>query len=99
MRPVGSAAELERRRIRAVELLEQGESPGVVARIFGVHPKSLYRWRRQARQGGGLAAKPVEGPKPRLSIGQIGELEQLLLQGATAHGWVNDLWTAGRVPP
>jgi transposase len=97
MRPVGSAAELERRRIRAVELLEQGESPGVVARILGVRPTSLRRWRRQARQGGGLAAKPAEGPKPRLSAGQICELEQLLLLGATAHGWVNDLWTAGRV--
>jgi transposase len=97
MRPVGSAAELERRRIRAVELLEQGESPGVVARILGVRPTSLHRWWRQARQGGGLAAKPAEGPKPRLSAGQIGELAQLLLQGATAHGWVNDLWTAGRV--
>jgi transposase len=97
MRPIGSAAELERRRIRAVELLEQGESPSVVARILGVHETSLHRWRRLARQEGGLAAKPAEGPKPRLSDEQIGELEQLLLKGATAHGWVNDLWTAGRV--
>ena len=49
MRPIGSAAELERRRIRAVHLVEQGESPGVVARILGVHPTSLHRWRRLAR--------------------------------------------------
>jgi transposase len=97
MRPIGSAAELERRRIRAVELVEQGESPRVVARILGVHLTSLHRWRRQVRQAGGLAAKPAEGPKPRLSNVQLGELEQLLLQGATAHGWVNNLWTAGRV--
>jgi transposase len=97
MRPVGSAAELERRRIRAVELVEQGESRGGVARILGIHPGSISRWRRQARHGGGLAAKPAEGPKPRLSAGQLGEREQLLLRGATAHGWVNDLWTAGRV--
>jgi len=97
MRPIGSAAELERRRIRAVELIKQGESPSVVSRILGVHPKTLYLWQRQSRQEGGLAAKPVEGPKPRLSDGEIAELEQLLLLGATAHGWVNDLWTAGRV--
>jgi transposase len=97
VRPKGNAAELERRRIRAVELVEQGESPGVVARILGVHLKSLQRWRQQARQERGLAAKPVEGPEPRLSNGQLGELEQLLLKGATAHGWVNDLWTASRV--
>lgn len=44
MRPTGSAADLERRRIRAVELIEQGESPGVVARILGIHPRSLSRW-------------------------------------------------------
>ena len=97
MRPIGSAAELERRRIRTVELIKQGESPSVVSRILGVHPKTLYLWQRQSRQEGGLAAKPVEGPKPRLSDGEIAELEQLLLLGATAHGWVNDLWTAGRV--
>jgi transposase len=97
MRPKGSAADLERRRIRAVELVAQGESPSLVARILGVHPTSLHRWQRQARQEGGLSAKPAAGPKPRLSDGQIGELEQLLLQGATAHGWVNNLWTAGRV--
>ncbi len=97
MRPVGSASELERRRIRAVELVDQGESPSLVARILGVHETSVHLWRRQARQEGGLAAKPAEGPKPRLSDGQLGELEQLLLQGATAHGWVNNLWTAGRV--
>jgi transposase len=44
-----------------------------------------------------LAAKPTEGPKPRLSDVQLAELEELLLKGATAHGWVNDLWTAARV--
>lgn len=97
MRPKGSAAELERRRIRAVDLVEQGESPSVVAHILGVHPTSLCRWRRQARQEKGLAAKPAEGPKPRLSEVQLAELEQLLVKGATAHGWVNNLWTAGRV--
>jgi transposase len=97
MRPKGSAAELERRRFRAVELIQQGESPSVVASILGIHPTSLHRWKRQARQAGGLKAKPATGPKRRLSDGQLGELEQMLLQGATAHGWVNNLWTAGRV--
>jgi transposase len=83
--------------MRAVELVKQGDSASLVARILGVHETSVHRWRRQARQEGGVAAKPAEGPKPRLSDGQIGELEQLLLEGATAHGWVNNLWTAGRV--
>src|SRR5262245_39952497 len=59
MRPKGRAAELERRRIRAVELVEQGESLNVVARILGVQAGSIYRWRRLARQEGGLAARPI----------------------------------------
>lgn len=87
---------MERRRRRAVELLDEGESPSLVARILGVHETSVHRWRR-ARQGAGLAAKPLLGPKPRLSDEDLRGLEQLLLQGAKHHGWDNALWTAQRV--
>jgi transposase len=97
MRPKGTAAELERRRRRAVELVEQGESPTVVARILGVRPSSLHRWRRMAQQPHGLQAKPVPGPIPRLSDYQLHKLEYFLRQGAHQHGWPNRLWTAGRV--
>jgi transposase len=97
MRPKGGATELERRRRHAVALLHQGESPTVVARILGVHRVTLYTWLRKEQQPGGLAAKPRLGHTPRLSDVQLGELEELLLKGATAHGWVNNLWTAGRV--
>ena len=97
MRPEGTATELERRRQRAVQLVEQGESPTVVARILGVTPSSLHRWRRMAQQTDGLTAKPVSGAKRRLTDPQLAELERLLLQGATRHGYPNDLWTAARV--
>jgi len=98
MRPIGSAQELERRRRRAVELMRRGESPTVIARILGVCRTSLYRWLAKAGQSpDGLAAKPHPGPRPRLTDAQVGELERLLLQGAGAHGWHNDLWTAHRV--
>src|SRR6266540_7059398 len=86
MRPQGTAAELERRRRRAVALVAQGEAPAVVARILGVTPSSLHRWRRLARQGDTLAAKPVPGAKRRLTDSQLSELEQLLRRGATHHG-------------
>jgi transposase len=78
-------------------LLEQGEAPVVVARILGVTRTSLHRWRRLARQAGGLAAKPPSGPRRRLTTPQLRELEQLLLKGAPAHGFPNELWTAARV--
>ena len=97
MRPKGTAAELERRRRRAVELLERGEAPVVVARILGVKRTSLHRWRRLARQADGLVAKSPSGAKRRLTDPQLGELEQLLLKGAPAHGFPHELWTAARV--
>jgi transposase len=96
-RPIGTAAELERRRRRAVELLEQGESPSAIARILGVHETSVHRWRRLAHNGPGLAAKPHPGRKPLLSDQQWLQVQRLLLQGAKDHGWPNDLWTADRV--
>jgi transposase len=80
-----------------VQLVEQGESPVVVAHILGVRPSSLHRWRRMARQTQGLTAKPVPGAKRRLTDPQLSELEQLLLKGAPAHGFPNELWTAARV--
>jgi transposase len=97
MRPKGTVAELERRRRRAVELLEQGEAPAVVARILGVKPTSWHRWRRMARQPDGLTSKPPSGAKRRLSDAQLAELEQLLSKGAPAQGFPNELWTAARV--
>src|SRR5947209_7726017 len=97
MRTKGTAAELERRRRRAVQLLGQGEAPAVVARIMGVTPTSLHRWRRLARLDHGLDAKPVRGAKRRLTDFQLKELEDLLNKGAPAHGFPNELWTAARV--
>src|SRR5258707_12425773 len=97
-RPIGTAAELERRRRRAVQLLRQGESPTDVARILGVARPSLYRWLALADRGpDARAAKPHPGPAPRLSDAQLRRLETLLTQGAAAHGWPNQLWTAARV--
>jgi transposase len=89
--------ELERRRCRAVQAVHSGESPEVVARVYGVDRSSVYRWLKRAEQPDGLAAKPHLGPAPRLSLQQHRELEELLQQGAQAHGWHNRLWTCARV--
>ena len=97
MRPIGTAEELQRRRLRAVELVEQGESPEDVARFLGCGRSSVYTWLKLAREDlGKLAAKPHPGRTPRLTDEQLKELEGLLLQGAKAHGWRTDLWTAAR---
>jgi transposase len=74
-----------------------GEPRKTVAKILGVHYKTVARWVRAARQPGGLAAKPQVGPLPGLSDTDLCRLEELLLQGAKHHGWPNALWTAARV--
>jgi transposase len=98
MRPIGTAEELERRRRRAVQLVNQGEHPTMVARFLGCGRSSVYTWLKQEREAPDqLAAKPHPGPKPGLDSDQLGQLEELLLKGAKAHGWRTQLWTATRV--
>jgi transposase-like protein len=66
MRPYGIAEELERRRFRAVALLEEGVSRKLLARILGVSPNTLSRWRKLATADL-LCAKPNHGRPPRLT--------------------------------
>ena len=72
MRPIGTAEELQRRRLRAVELVEQGESPDDVARFLGCGRSSVYTWVKLARESlDTLAAKPHPGANhasPRTSL-------------------------------
>src|SRR4051812_23082968 len=96
MRPRGSPQELERRRFRAIELMDRGEPRELIARILGVSPAALSRWRKLANSGA-LKAKPIPGAPRRLTDQDFRRLEDLLSQGATAHGWLNDLWTGARV--
>ena len=59
---------LEAMRLRAVRRVPEGESPEVVAKIFGIGRTAIYRWLGLYRQGGwdALKAKPIAGRPPRL---------------------------------
>jgi len=59
---------LEAMRERAVRRVQEGESPEVVAKIFGIGRTAMYRWLSQYRQGGwsALKAKPLFGRPPKL---------------------------------
>jgi transposase len=96
MRPKGPAAELERRRRLAVARLERGEDPATVARSLGVTRTTVCRWRAWASLPQGLAARPHQGPKRRLSDGHLAEL-LTLLPAAGPHGWPGPAWTVRRV--
>jgi len=99
MHQIESARDFRRR--RAVELMEQGETLDVIARILGTTPPSIRRWHKISKEGGSLKTKAMGGAmggRPRkLSDDQLEHLRELLLQGATAHGWHNNLWTSKRV--
>src|SRR4051794_6743008 len=96
-RPVGTADELERRRKQAVQAVADGQPRATVAQVLGVHYRTVARWVRAARQPGGLNAKPQSAPAPGLTDADLRTLEGLLVKGAKAHGWHNQLWTAARV--
>lgn len=99
MRPTGSPEALERRRMRAMGLLEKGLAPSQVARRVGVTPRSLSRWHTSYRNGGAqaLQAKPVPGRPPKVTVRQRKRLVDDLLKGARACGFPTDLWTCPRV--
>lgn len=99
MRPVGSAAELERRRRRAVRLLQAGHSLSTVARMVGAAVSAVWQWRERWRRRGaaGLQAKPTPGRPPRLTPRQRQRLPRLLALGARRYGYPNDLWTTRRI--
>jgi transposase len=96
-RPIGTADELERRRTQAVQAVAAGASRATVAQVLGVHIKTVSRWVRAAQVPDGLAGKPHPGPSPGLTDADLARLTELLVQGAKAHGWNNQLWTAARV--
>lgn len=99
MRPSGSPAELERRRIRALRLLADGRTPAEVARQLDVDRRSVRRWKAAARRRGeaGVKAKPAPGRPRRLTKRDRTRLRKLLLKGAQAAGLPTDLWTCPRV--
>lgn len=69
-----------------------------MAHFLGCGRSSVYTWVKLDRDDAEkLAAKPHAGPKARLTDDQVRELEGALLEGARAHGWHNDLWSAHRV--
>src|ERR1700681_864014 len=66
-------ATLEALRIRAVQSVQDGESPEDVARTLRVTPRAMYRWLAQYRRGGwnALKAKPLAGRPPKLDGGML----------------------------
>ena len=99
MRPHGSAKTLEHRRRQAVELLKAGLTMEEVSHRVGCSKASVCRWKQTLAQGGAkaLTAKPVPGRPRKLLDEQCRQLLTLLLKGAVANGYPNELWTLDRI--
>jgi len=99
MRPPGTPQELERRRRRAIRLLEGGGNLSSVARAVGSSASSVLRWQGQYQAEGaeGLRSRPAPGRPPKLSPGQKARLMELLRRGPPAAGYKTELWTLKRV--
>src|SRR2546427_2472524 len=99
MRPQGSPAELERRRLRAIELLQREVPVHVVAERLGVDRRSVRRWKRAHRGQGraGLRARPASGRPPKLAATQRRQLARMVVAGPGAAGDRPRMWASPRV--
>lgn len=89
---------LERRRLRAAQLLKKGLPEAEVARQVGVHRQSVNRWAQQLAEAGprGLKKAGRAGRKPRLTDADRRRIERGLKQGPEALGYSTSLWTSQR---
>ena len=89
---------LQKRRLRAIRLLDNGVSQAQVARELGVSRQSVSRWASAWSSDGKSALKARKVGRPaELDRGQRRELVKLLKRGAVLAGYPTELWTLPRV--
>ena len=89
---------MEQRRRKGMRLLGENISQAEVARRCGVSRPTALRWQRQRQRTRGMAWKRRPLGRPcKLGARDKQALERALVQGAQAHGFLNDLWTLPRV--
>lgn len=82
-----------------MELLDGGLNVVQVAAKVGASTSSVCRWKQMLADEGpaGLASRPVPGRPRKLPKGQCQKLLDILLEGAMAYGYPNELWTLKRI--
>jgi transposase len=99
MRPLGTAADLERRRRLAVTRLREGFSAAAVAAVLGIHLRTIRLWWATYRRRGaaGLAAKPHPGRPRKLTAARARQVLTWFRKDPRSFGFATELWTAPRV--
>jgi transposase len=99
MRPKGKPADLEARRLSAIDLLSAGKKPAEVAKLVGASASSVKRWKDALTQGGrdALRAKRHPGRRPRMTRDQKAQLLAMLSAGPRTSGYPTEAWTSPQV--
>jgi transposase len=96
MRKKGSAVELERTRMIAANMFDQGMTPAQVAVVLDANVQTARRWRRALYSAGGREALRLSrhpGRPPLLNDDQRRTLAGLLLRTPAECGFDRYLWT------
>ncbi len=99
MRPQGSPAELERRRLRAIELLQRDIPVHVVAERLGSigAPSVAGSGRIGDRAAWGCVPAQRVGSATEAHVQQRQRLTRLVIAGLEAAGYRTSLWTCRRI--
>jgi transposase len=91
--------DMETRRLAAAGELLTGIKQSQVARRYGVSRTTASRWQRSIVQRGmdGLRKRRATGRPSRLTSDQVDAIRQMYFEGAAAHGFSRDRWSAGRL--
>lgn len=89
----------EWRRLRALQLKEQGWFQRHIAKALGVSEDTVSRWMIRASAGGPetLLAHPSPGHPPKLSSAQKGLIPEFLWHGPESYGFRGAVWTCARI--
>ena len=94
MRPMGTAADLQERRIKVVKWITDGTvSKKEAAKRANVSIRAIDKWLEKYKDRGitGLAPIPAKPPNRKLTD------KQILLKGAVHSGFEEDLWNCPRI--
>src|SRR5689334_9681626 len=89
----------EWRRMRALELRQQGWKQRTIAAALDVSAAAVSQWLTAARRDGAAAlrARPMPGAPRRLTAAQQQRLPDFLWHGAEAYGFQGEVWTCARI--
>lgn len=89
----------EFRRLRAIELYNQGQKPIHIAKNLGVTRGAVSQWLKKYREQGeeALYYQRIARRHCKLSDEQIEQLKKMLHEGADKFGYSENVWTSSRV--